>query len=304
MRWDAGPTPARQRVLRAVHTVRTAGPWLALWPAGAILIDRWLAGSVDADVLAAQGSWAISPAWGNYLPTWAMMLALGWLLKRSVAGTWPTAPVHEWYRTVLIPSGALLILLLAALWNLLHDGTMAPLPYVPLINPLDLTTGFALALCVSAGRMLAPAPGNRDRLMQGLRIAGLGLAYAWFNLILLRSAAQYLGIAYQLDDLAASQFVQAMLSLVWSASALVLMRFAARRAMRRTWGTGAVLLGVVVVKLITVDLANGGSMARIVSFVGVGLLMVLVGYFAPYPKPDSKPDPKPVAGAASSTRTN
>lgn len=165
---------------------------------------------------------------------------------------------------------------------------MAPLPYLPLLNPLDLTTGFALVLCVSAAKALAQAPGKRERLMQGLRVGGLGAAWIWFNLILLRSAAQYLGIAYQLQDLASSQFVQAMLSLVWSASALVVMRFAAQRAMRRTWGAGAVLLGIVLVKLITVDAANGGSMARIVSFVGVGLLMLLVGYLAPYPRSESK----------------
>jgi len=75
-----------------------------------------------------------------------------------------------------------------------------------------------------------------------------------------------------------------MLSLVWSASALVIMRYAAQRAMRRTWSVGAVLLGIVVCKLFVVDLANGGSMARIVSFVGAGLLMLLIGYFAPFPK--------------------
>jgi uncharacterized membrane protein len=163
-----------------------------------------------------------------------------------------------------------------------------------MLNPLDLTTGFALALCVSAARMMPFAPDNRDWIMQGLRIGGLVTAFGWFNLILLRSAAQYLGIVYQFEDLAASQFVQAMLSLVWSASALVLMRFAARRTMRRTWWTGAVLLGVVLVKLITVDLANGGSMARVVSFVGVGLLMVLVGYLAPYPKSET-PTASPTA---------
>jgi uncharacterized membrane protein len=62
------------------------------------------------------------------------------------------------------------------------------------------------------------------------------------------------------------------------------MRYAAQRAMRRTWGTGALLLCIVVGKLFAVDLANGGSMARVVSFVGVGLLMLLIGYVAPYPK--------------------
>lgn len=280
--WPGGES-APGRVLRQlVHTVRTAGPWLALWPTGAILIDRWL-GAPAFDV-SAYGAWALSAgadaAWSNYLPTWIMMLALAWLLRRSRADAWPARPLSSWYRTVFIPGGALLMLLLAAVWNLGQDGTMAPLPYLPLLNPLDLTTGFALALWAGVMDLRPGAADGRVR----LRIATLALAYAWFNLILLRSAAHWLGLPYRFDVLAGSQTVQAMLSLVWSASALVLMRYAAQRAMRRTWSTGAVLLGIVVGKLFLVDLANGGSMARVVSFVGVGLLMLLIGYFAPFPK--------------------
>jgi uncharacterized membrane protein len=267
--------------LRGLHTLRSGGPWLALGPAGAILIERWLDGTGSAD---AAASWTISAAWSNYLPTWAMTAVLALLLRRSRVDGWPTRPVPDWYRAVLTPCGAVLMLALAAAWNLSQDGTMAPLPYLPLLNPLDLTTGFALALWVASMDVLAGRPGQPPRLRTGLRIATMVLAYAWFNLILLRSSAHYLGIPYRLDDLAASQFVQAMLSLVWSASALVIMRYAAQRTMRRTWSVGAVLLGVVVCKLFVVDLANGGSMARIVSFVGAGLLMLLIGYFAPFPK--------------------
>ena len=83
-----------------------------------------------------------------------------------------------------------------------------------------------------------------------------------------------------------------MLSLVWSASALVVMRFAAQRVWRRAWSVGAGLLGVVVAKLFLVDLASHGSMARVVSFVGVGLLMLLIGYLAPFPK-RAEPAPRP-----------
>jgi uncharacterized membrane protein len=81
-----------------------------------------------------------------------------------------------------------------------------------------------------------------------------------------------------------SLFVQALLSLVWSVTALVLMRHAARRARQKLWLTGALLLVVVVAKLFLVDLSNSGSIERIISFVGVGALMLTIGYLAPYPK--------------------
>ena len=46
---------------------------------------------------------------------------------------------------------------------------------------------------------------------------------------------------------------------------------------------GAVLLGVVVLKLFFVELADRGGLYRIVSFIVVGLLLLMVGYFAPVP---------------------
>lgn len=283
LRWSAGGLEINRSLLKLLHAMRTGGPWLALWPAGAIVIDRWLAGPADP-LLAAQADWAVDAAWSNYLPSWVMMPALVFLLRSSQAGRWPSAPLAEWYRTVLIPCGTVLMAMLVMVWNLGHDGAMAPLPYLPLLNPLDLTTGFVLMLWASALRQLTSQAAIHNALLHRLRIGAAIAAYAWFNLILLRSAAHYVGIDYRFGALAASQFVQAMLSLVWSASALVLMRFSASRIMRRSWWSGAFVLGIVVLKLFLVDLANGGSIARVVSFVGVGLLLLLVGYFAPYPK--------------------
>jgi len=213
-----------------------------------------------------------------------MMAVLVVLLRRSLAGKWPSAPLEDWYRTVIIPGGTVLLAMLAVFWNVHHDGAMAPLPYLPLLNPLDLTTGFVLMLWAGALRQLASRATIRNALLYRLKIGGAIAAYIWLNLILLRSAAHYVGIDYRIDALVDSQFVQAMLSLVWSASALVLMRASARLMMRRAWWVGAFALGIVVLKLFLVDLANGGSIARVVSFVGVGLLLLLVGYLAPYPK--------------------
>ena len=42
-------------------------------------------------------------------------------------------------------------------------------------------------------------------------------------------------------------------------------------------------MAVVVGKLFLVDLGNTDTLARVVSFLGVGLLFLVVGYFAPVP---------------------
>jgi uncharacterized membrane protein len=283
LRWHTSGSLLNRTVLQVLHTVRTAGPWLALWPTGAILIDRWLATPTDS-VLISQDSWVTDAAWSNYLPTWAMMLFLASLLLRGLKERWPTAPIADWYRSIAVPVGSVLLMLPIALWNLRHDGAMAPLPYLPVLNPLDLTTGFVLMLWVRTVRQLAARAALDQAVLSTLLHASMGAAWLWFNLILLRSAAHYLGIDYRLADLTASQTVQALLSLAWGASAFALMRIAARTARRQVWWIGALLYGIVVAKLFLVDLANGGSIARVVSFVGVGLLLLLVGYLAPYPK--------------------
>jgi len=71
------------------------------------------------------------------------------------------------------------------------------------------------------------------------------------------------------------------------------------------WLIGAALIAVVVAKLFFVELSNRGGLARIVSFIGVGVLLLVVGYFAPLPpkRPESAPDaepPMPVSEGVSS----
>ena len=61
------------------------------------------------------------------------------------------------------------------------------------------------------------------------------------------------------------------------------MLLGARFARRNVWVGGAALMAVVVVKLFVVELGNAGTVGRVVSFLGVGALLLVVGYFAPAP---------------------
>ena len=58
---------------------------------------------------------------------------------------------------------------------------------------------------------------------------------------------------------------------------------ATRTRVRSVWLAGAGLLAVVIAKLFLIDLSHIGTIERIVSFVGVGLLMLVIGYFSPLP---------------------
>jgi uncharacterized membrane protein len=70
---------------------------------------------------------------------------------------------------------------------------------------------------------------------------------------------------------------------VWGIAGLAAMLVGTRTARRLVWMAGATLMAVVVAKLFLVDLGNTGTLARVVSFLGVGVLLLVVGYFAPVP---------------------
>ena len=265
--WPAQGWTLSGWVLRVLHLIRIGGPWLMIWPVAAHWITHWLGGNAADD-------WSTSASWARFIPSWLMMGCIAWLMQRSRINGWPLAPLGAWHQRYLLPLACGWATLLVAVWNLTQDGAMLPLPYLPLLNPLDLSTCFAALLLIAMQRLQPRTP--------PLWFIGL-LGYSWFNLALLRTVSHYLSVPYAFDALFASQFVQAMLSLVWSVTALLLMRYAARHTLRRLWIVGACLLALVVAKLFLVDLSNVGGVERIVSFLGVGALMVGIGYLAPYP---------------------
>lgn len=219
-------------------------------------------------------SWAIVPA-----------LLLAALSSRRVQARWPLAG-HE--TSYVVRGGAPLAVFLA-LWtlyaNVTSDGDPYPLPFVPLFNPLDLAIGAVFV--VLAMWLRAAAARGLGAWLQGARPAlyvlfGAG-AFVWVNATLLRSLHHWAGLPYALRPMLSSQLVQASFSILWMLLAMGAMGVATRRALRPLWIAGAALMGVVVAKLFLVDLSGIGTVERIVSFIGAGVLMLLIGYFSPVP---------------------
>ena len=96
---------------------------------------------------------------------------------------------------------------------------------------------------------------------------------------------------FDLERMLRSDLVQTSFSILWTLIALATMVLATRRGLRTAWLAGGALLLVVVAKLFVVDLSNVGTIARIVSFIGVGVLMLVVGYFSPVP-PKVREEPR------------
>src|SRR5262249_38081131 len=159
--------------------------------------------------------------------------------------------------------------------NLTSNGDPAPLPYLPLVNPLDLAEALVftvLASWVVMVRRLGYAGALSESPTPAYAFFG-GTAFVWANGVLLRTAHHWAGVPFDLEAMARSVLVQAALSIFWTLLALALTVAATRRGWRDLWLVGAGLLTVVVGKLFLVDLSHISGVERIVTFVGVGLLM-------------------------------
>ena len=181
----------------------------------------------------------------------------------------------------------LLLLLITA--NLM-DGVMTTWRYLPLINPLELGAGFGLLALAVWWRLLSRWWAARLRQAASWTPLVLpALLFWWGNGVVLRTLAWADAIPWQMETLWGSRLVQTTFALLWMLLALLLMVRATRRRARQSWFCGAGLLGVVIVKLMLVDSAGGGGLARAVAFIGVAVLVLIVGYFSPLPPKAAQP---------------
>jgi uncharacterized membrane protein len=218
--------------------------------------------------------------------TMAMMALASTRVWREPATGWPLARFQREYAlhagsfvAALTTIGALLVASSAS-------GNTAPLPYLPLLNPVDLCAFLALtSVALWLKRARASSIVSLPSPLRGRAVVG-GLAFAAFivvNTVWLRLAHHLKDIPWNVTALADSFFVQAGYSMLWTLMGVAAMVWAHKKVQRTVWQVGAALLALTVIKLLTIDLGNSGGGERIVAFIGVGVLMVVVGYFAPMP---------------------
>jgi uncharacterized membrane protein len=173
-------------------------------------------------------------------------------------------------------------------------GYADPLPHIPLLAPLDM----AQALCLLGVLIWLRAVRNRE---WSLRHEAWqywffgGCAFVFCTVAAARAVAWYTFGVFFWRVLFASPVFQCAISLLWGIIALAMILAATRAFNRTLWLSGAGLLAVTLCKLLIIDLADRQTVYRIVSFLALGLLMLVVGYFCPLPpkgSPVSTPPPE------------
>ena len=248
------------RLASAAHFV-----WWLVWPLAASLLLFWLPQQIGG----------LGDGWQ------AGLVALPWLLVAALAlfrWRWLSMPLGErfdgWRGCLL--SVVFVVLGLWWLGSLFQAGDPAPLPWLPLLNPLELAQLATLVLTLrwqmGDARALSPR-----RLM-----ALSALAFVWVTSVVLHAVHHWGGEPWG-DALLSTSLAQTSLTVVWSVLGVLGWVIGSRRGQRMLWLAGAVLMGVVLAKLVLVDRQHLGNLLGIGSFIAYGLLCTVVGYLAPAP---------------------
>lgn len=278
-----------------LHRVRnTSAAWQTYWHIGSTLLLFYIVGDGLTRLIGINaGVWSAS-IWG-FLPT----LFVGVIVA---ALRHPSLKVHEpTYRLVAQILAALGIFWLFGTFNQLEsqwmyipDSTSFTLAYVPLLNPFDIaqmvSLGLFYVLLVRPERQRLPffqslsVPWSKRT---GMRIwIALGL-WVWTSVIV-RAVHAWTGVPFEIDALLNSTHLQAALSISWMLAACTMMFYASRRGRREYWMIGAMLIAAVILKLFLVDLSGQETLARVISFVGVGLFCLLISYVSPIPPKEDR----------------
>ncbi len=258
--------------------VHSREAWQALASLGthaAVVVMLALSGVHVADQVLTLGE-----GWQWLVAALPLYLVLAWLLAMVRPPLSPvdyTARARRWNLGVFST-----VTVLVLLYSLQSAGDSHPLPYVPILNPLEIMQLGGLLVLLMLARQHATGPGT---------MGWLGLLFVvvatW---MMLRGVHHLADVRWSADALLQSRIGQATLSVGWTTLGVVAWVSGSRSGNRGLWLAGAVLLGVVLVKLLLVDRTFLSTLAGIVSFLAFGLLSILVGYLAPAPPRASSGD--------------
>lgn len=152
--------------------------------------------------------------------------------------------------------------------------------YLPIFNPFDM-----VSLAILLGFIWLLSLQLKTGLDRGIVAVLLVLSLLWLSsYILLRALHVYFATPYNDMALWGNAVVQLSLTMLWVGLAFISMSFASRKQLRAVWLLGGSILVIVTLKLVLLDLSHVGTLTRVISFLGAGMVMLVIAYIAPIPE--------------------
>lgn len=203
----------------------------------------------------------------------AALLGIVLLVLPEQYRKWPISTVSEKYQQD-VSSPLILWAALLCFQSFWHMSM-----YISVLNLVDIAEILTVISLVVFWRRTT----INDASKRLLTMITCGLAFLLINALMLRFMTSHLHMAYLSPEMFDSVIVQTALTILWTLMSMATMLVSSQRGYRDSWFSGAALLGIVILKLFLVDLDGVGTISRIVSFMGVGLLTISLGYFSPVP---------------------
>ena len=235
--------------------------------------------------------------WGYEVIKWSLMATIAcsiillfyFLIKRQYITSFLL--VKSYWTIGLLPLIGYIVYYLIA--GLSMSGQIIYWSYIPIINPLEESAIFSL-LMFSVWIKLMPNYVQFDNkttnsgilnipLPNLILVSLMTLTFLWGNSVVLRCLSQIFDITWNAYTLWHNNIVQMTASLLWMLSAVILIAIGHRYSLRKIWYSGQLIQITVIIKLISVDIQETDGLLRAFAFIGVALLMLLIGYLAPIP---------------------
>jgi len=211
------------------------------------------------------------------------------LLLTKLALWWPRAitpplSMHAQGIRRVVGIGGLGLSLLIGVLALTIDGNPSPLPFIPLLNPVELVLIAVFGL-IARALWDVDAPPSLHR----VRPAILAVAFFIIATSMTLRAVHHLGGVPWDEHMPASSLAELWLTVVWSVTGVVAWVLGSKRGQRLLWMAGAACMAIVLAKLLLIDRSHLGNLFGIASFIAYGLLCTVIGYLAPAPPRQATP---------------
>lgn len=211
----------------------------------------------------------------------SLFIVISYILAMKV--NWIKEYQNSYWVVTLPILGLLALSLIFANFN---DGTESGIKFIPLFNLMDLMGIVGIWVGYKFISVIKQSPKYQLLLKNNLPLVNYiipVMIFWWANGILLRGLVFATDIDWSSYAIINSKVIQTVLAIIWAITALVTMVMATRKKLRSQWFIGGVLLAVVIAKLFLIDTSLSSGLLRALAFIGVAILILLIGYFSPLP---------------------
>lgn len=173
---------------------------------------------------------------------------------------------------------------LSLLWLLVVSVDIHSAEYLYFIPLLNLTDFLSIVVFAGLLFIIYQHAFDQDKSLEWtFKITTILVGLLVFSSVVVRGLHHYWATPLWSAAIWTNGVVQLSLTLLWVVLAFILTTFSSRKMIRQLWFVGAALLGIVVLKLILLDLSQSATLTRVISFIGAGGVMLIIAYLAPLP---------------------